>query len=151
MAGTGIRIELQGLPHIDAVLGRLANADLRPLLDALGAEVETQTRRRISEEKTSPDGTPWTPWSESYAATRHGGQSLLQSEGHLRDSIQYQLLSDNEAEVAAGSNLAYAAIHQFGGEEVGKNVPARPYLGLSDADVDDLAAVARAVVEGWLQ
>lgn len=149
MAGTGVRIELQGLSGVNAVLDRLANADLRPLLDALGSEVETQTRRRISEEKTAPDGAPWAPWSDAYAATRHGGQSLLQSEGHLLDSMHYQVIGGDVVEV--GSNLVYAAIHQFGGEEVGRNIPARPYLGLSDENIDDLAALASDVVAGWLQ
>lgn len=61
------------------------------LLDSLGGIVESQTRRRIADEKTSPDGQRWDDWSSSYAKTRHGNQSLLQADGDLLDSIQYQV------------------------------------------------------------
>ncbi|MFA0026812.1 phage morphogenesis protein, partial [Vibrio sp. 10N.261.49.A5] len=33
------------------------------LLDSLGGIVESQTRRRIADEKTAPDGSPWPGWS----------------------------------------------------------------------------------------
>lgn len=40
-----------------------------------------------------------------------------------------------------GSNLAYAAIHQLGGQ-AGKNkkvtIPARPYLKLTDDDLEEI-------------
>ena len=35
------------------------------LLDSLGGIVESQTRRRIADEKTSPDGHRWDDWSSS--------------------------------------------------------------------------------------
>ena len=81
------------------------------LLDSLGGIVESQTRRRIADEKTSPDGQRWDDWSSSYAKTRHGNQSLLQSEGDLLDSIQYQVQRN---QVRIGSPLAYAGVHQYG-------------------------------------
>ncbi|MBU2713731.1 phage virion morphogenesis protein [Zooshikella sp. WH53] len=65
------------------------------LLDTLGATVESQTRRRIEEEQTAPDGSPWPTWSSGYAATRHGNQSLLQNEGHLVDSLHSSVWGDN--------------------------------------------------------
>lgn len=81
------------------------------LLDTLGAVVESQTRRRISDEKTAPDGQPWDGWSPGYAKTRHGNQSLLQGDGDLLDSIQYVV---ERNKVRIGSPLAYAAVHQEG-------------------------------------
>lgn len=81
------------------------------LLDSLGAVVESQTRRRIADEKTSPDGANWPDWSESYNKTRHGNQSLLQGDGGLLDSIQY-LVEKNRVRI--GSPLVYARAHQEG-------------------------------------
>lgn len=83
----------------------------RELLESIGSVAESQTRRRISEEKTAPDGTPWQDWSDGYEKTRHGNQSLLQGDGGLLDSIQFYV-SGNKVHV--GSSLAYAVAHQNG-------------------------------------
>ena len=142
MAGTGleISIESEGLDRLNLRLAQLTAGltDFRPLLEALGAEVESQTRRRISEEKAAPDGTPWQPWSDAYGETRHGGHSLLEGEGELLDSLQFLVGSDR---VEIGSNLVYAAIHQHGGDEVGIPIPARPYLGIGPENEEDLMAI----------
>ncbi|MDE0382397.1 MAG: phage virion morphogenesis protein, partial [Defluviicoccus sp.] len=96
MAGSGaaleVRIDSAGLAQLQERLDRLARAlrpaELQDMLEGLAAEVETQTRRRISEERTSPNGEKWPEWEPSYAKTRHGNQSLLMGEGDLLDSIQ---------------------------------------------------------------
>ncbi|OOZ41665.1 phage virion morphogenesis protein [Solemya pervernicosa gill symbiont] len=144
MTGTSYRIKGEGFHQVREVLHTLENPDLLPLLDALGMELESQTRRRISDEKTAPDGTPWDEWSERYAETRHQGQSLLQGEGNLLDSIQYEVVGGDAVEW--GSNLIYAAIHQHGGTaDMAPGpaaVPAREYLGLSRGNANDLDAIA---------
>jgi phage virion morphogenesis protein len=121
-------------------LAKLTEQDYADLLEGVGALVEGQTKNRIRNEKTAPDGTPWQAWSDNYRATRHGGNSLLMGDGHLDDSIQYIVDGD---EVAVGSNLIYAAIHQLGGTpDMAPGpaaIPARPFLGLSQ---DDEQAVA---------
>jgi len=143
---SGVTLQIHGLDKVNAMLDRFAASiqGRRPdLLAAMGAEVESQTRRRIQDEKTSPAGGSWPGWSPRYAATRHGGQSLLQAgttQETLLNSLECFADSDS-AEV--GSNKEYAAIHQFGGAEVGKAIPARPYLGVSDANAADLEQVAR--------
>lgn len=81
------------------------------LLDSLGGIVESQTRRRIADEKTSPDGQPWVDWSAAYGATRSGNQSLLQGDGDLLDSLQYVV---EKNQVRIGSPLAYADVPQEG-------------------------------------
>ena len=121
-------------------------ADTRPLLDALGAELVSQAQRRISEEKESPEGRAWLPWSRDYAETRHGGQSLLQSENSLLESLQQAVYPDR---VVAGSNLVYAAAQQFGFPE--RDLPPRPYLGVSAANEADLLAVAEEFASAHLR
>ncbi|EGQ7799293.1 phage virion morphogenesis protein [Vibrio parahaemolyticus] len=81
------------------------------LLDVMGALVESQTRRRIADEKTAPDGSPWPDWSPEYKKTRHGNQSLLQGGGDLLDSITYVVQRN---QVRIGSPLPYSGVHQDG-------------------------------------
>ena len=64
------------------------------------------------------------------------------------DSIQF-IAGANEVEV--GTNLIYGAIHQFGGAEVGIDIPARPYLGISAENAADIEAVVVDFIEGVLR
>ena len=120
-------------------LEKLANPNLGELSSLLAAEGESQTRRRISEEKSSPDGTAWDVWSSPYAKTRHSGHSLLENEGDLVDSI---VSSADGIEAIWGSNLVYAAAQNFGY----KNLPAREFLGLSEENRHDMTAI----IDDWL-
>lgn len=148
MAGTVLHTDFSGIRRLEQRLAKLANPDTRSLLDAIGAEGESQTRRRIDEEKTGPDGKPWPKWSERYARTRTSGQSLLVAGGDLLDSIQH-LVSGDEAEW--GTNLIYGAVQQFGGQEVGMKIQPRPYLGLSLENMADLEAVVDSWVDAQLE
>ena len=143
MTGVSIKVSKGDLKRIDLRLNQIGRINPYDLLETLGAVVESQTRRRLSEDKESPDGSPWPGWSSSYAATRRTGQKLLESEGGLIDSIESYVTGNS---VKIGSNLVYAAIHQSGGEDVGMAIPARPYLGLSSDDQDEIAEI----VEDWL-
>lgn len=110
-----ISVEIRGdveLQRIRQHVEQLSDTGNRAkLLELIGAEVESQTHRRLRDEKTAPDGSAWEPWSDGYAATRHGNQSLLMGEGALDDSIQYFITG---SKVHVGSPLAYAAVHQDG-------------------------------------
>jgi phage virion morphogenesis protein len=154
MSGVRIEVTTQGL---DAVMERLAGlSDLNRavLLDQLGGLVETQTKKRIADEKRSPDGKPWKP--------NIAGSSILFREGYLLGSVHH--ISDAN-EVRIGSGLIYAAIHQFGGTILpkkakrlvftlkGKTVfatrvtmPARPYLGVS---AENAREIERSII-GYL-
>lgn len=158
------------LARYQRLLDTLGRSDHKAeLLESIGAVVESQTRRRISDEKTAPDGTPWAPWSADYAKTRHGNQSLLQGAGNLLDSIENQV---QRSSVRIGSPLPYSGVHQdgFSGavqvpahirritQAFGKalafpvyssvgsftrmmEIPQRQYLGLSSDNQTELLAV----------
>lgn len=136
MAGAGVQIDIkaEGLERLDRLLDRLAKPQLKHALEILTAAGESQTRKRIEEGGPDPEGFPWLAWSPRYAKTRHSGQSLLQSGGRLLDSIHAFVSGD---EVAGwGTNVIYGATHQFGDE--GRDIPPRPYLGISNDDRDEL-------------
>ncbi|BEO03097.1 Mu phage tail completion protein GpG [Serratia marcescens] len=111
----GIQVEVLGtatLADIKRAMEKLADSGLRTeLLDSIGAVVESQTRRRITDEKQSPAGQAWDKWSSSYAKTRQGNQSLLQGNGDLLDSVTF-ITERNQVRV--GTPLAYGGVHQDG-------------------------------------
>lgn len=137
----------QDLDRLQSMLNRLGNPDRQTLMEKLAFEGENQTKRRIAEEKTGPDGQRWPQWSDDYAARRKSGHSLLQGEGGLLDSITADA---DEGSAEWGSNLEYAAIHQFGGTEGmapgPAAIPPRPYVGLSD---DNLASLQK-IINDWM-
>lgn len=107
----GVRIDLA---LDDAALRRsLAEfvrrgSDLRPALDEIGQRLAASTLRRFETER-DPEGRPWPP---SARAKAEGGQTLSDT-GRLRASITHVVGRDS---VSVGTNVVYAAIHQFGGQ-----------------------------------
>ena len=102
-------------------------------------------RKTIStEENFKNEGRPdkWTYLAEPTKKQRkkkgHWPGQILQVSGQLAASINTYY--DNDSAVI-GSNLAYAAIHQLGGQ-AGRNksvgIPARPYLQLTPDDFEEI-------------
>ena len=60
------------LPPLARQLTRLAGRlqDLTPVMSSIGGLVEGSTRRRIAEEKTTPEGDPWKPLSARTIAAK---------------------------------------------------------------------------------
>ena len=48
--------------------------------------------------------------------------------------------------VLVGATKVYAAVHQYGWRE--RNIPARPYLGLSNDDKVDIIGIINTFLEG---
>ena len=113
--------------------------NLRPLMKNIAEIMATATEDNFKDE-----GRPekWVDLSETTKKQRqkigkYPGQ-ILQVSGQLASSIS-TAYDDNSAVI--GSNLAYAAIHQLGGQ-AGKNKkttsPARPYLKLTDDNFEEI-------------
>ena len=113
--------------------------NLRPLMKNIAGIMSTATEDNFKDE-----GRPekWVDLSETTKKQRqkigkYPGQ-ILQVSGQLASSIS-TAYDDNSAVI--GSNLAYAAIHQLGGQ-AGKNkkttIPARPYLKLTDDNFEEI-------------
>ncbi|MEH6776478.1 MAG: phage virion morphogenesis protein [Cereibacter changlensis] len=160
MVGVATELDLGGLAPARDLLSRISALDLDQLGgEEIGALLENSTKRRLQDEKTDPDGNRWVAWSATYDATRdHGTHSLLIGENHLLTSIQH--FSNSEA-VRIGSNLIYAAIHQFGADPAkahegslpgaeGAGIPARPYLGVSEEDRRDIERLVIGRLEDLL-
>jgi phage gpG-like protein len=135
--------ELAGAPLDDL---RRKLSDLTDLHDEVGMYLVSSTQQRF-EDGQAPNGAYWLP---SERSSKDGGQPLSDRR-HLYDSITYNADRDG---VEHGSQMIYAAVHQFGALIMPKDpggylvfragdgfvkvksvtIPARPYLGINGED-----------------
>lgn len=106
MTGASVRLDRTDVTRALASLRR-AGADLSGLMEEIAGHLEFATQRRF-ETESGPGGQPWTP---SARAREENGQTLTDT-GRLRASITREVSADA---LAIGTNVVYAAIHQFGG------------------------------------
>lgn len=128
--------------------------DTYSLFDNIGAALVTSTQKRFEDEQ-GPDGNPW---PQSLRASLRGGRTLTDT-ARMVGSITHNAYDGG---VEVGTNVIQAAIHQFGGTirpvradmlrfaipgggyaTVGEvTIPARPFLGLDDADEAEIIRLA---------
>lgn len=97
------------------VLDRLAERarNLAPAMREIGGTVVADAQMRFKASK-DPYGVPWRRLARRTIAQRRGkSDKPLLDTGRLRNSITYRLIGQHAVEI--GSNVEYAAIHQFGG------------------------------------
>lgn len=130
------------------------------LMESVGDALVSGTLKRFDAEE-DPQGNKWAP---SGRAADDGGQTLTDT-ARLRRSIDY---AATPGKVMVGSNLTYARIHQKGGTITPKTakklvftgrggnkvavdkvtIPARPYLGVSEDDMDEVKSVMADFLAG---
>ena len=143
---SSIRASMEGeLPELAEKLSRLSTIDKAGINNAIAEALRSGTIERFEGEK-SPEGAAWT----------------LTMTGQLKGSINARATEEG-AEV--GTNLVYAATHQFGAsgrviraknkpylafeyhgrtirkKQVTVNIPARPFLGISDEDRQEIKSL----------
>ncbi|WP_273792381.1 phage virion morphogenesis protein [Brucella anthropi] len=155
MSGPLLEVRETGLEAALSLLQGIEHAPRQELSEGIGRLVQEQTRRRLEEEKTTPEGAPWKP--------NITGTSILYRSGALARSIDYIATPTS---VMIGSSLVYARIHQLGGTIRPKTakalafmiggmvrlvqsvtIPARKYLGLSTQDQREIIEAT----EDWMQ
>lgn len=157
MSSVSVRLEGE-TEAMFARLRRLGDVDIAGISNAVAEGLRTSAVERFRTEE-GPDGRKWEP---SVRALQTGGKTLTQTAA-LKTSIHAQA---DASGAAVGTNLVYAATHQFGDERTvrAKNggylrfqiggkwvtkasvrirIPARPFLGISAAD----EAVIREILE----
>jgi phage virion morphogenesis protein len=141
------------------MFARLTN--LAPFWQDVGELLVVSTERRFGTQ-TGPDGAAWAPNKPITIAKWIGREGLegkkaeratarkriLRQSGALANSIAYQVGADG---VQITSGLKYAGVMQFGAAQgaFGRtrrngpipwgNIPARPYVGISDKDRQGIA------------
>lgn len=141
-----------------------AETDKKAINKALGHAVRTSTLQRFKQSR-GPDGRRW---KTSIRAAEGGGRTLVQT-AQLRNSIKVQA---DETGFAVGTNAKHAATHQFGepgrtirarrakalrfqmgGRWISKKqvrikIPARPFLGLSEDDMQEIKETVEDFIGG---
>lgn len=141
--------------------------DLGPALREIGVVLVDSTQRRF-DTSTGPDGARWEENSDTTileylggmkgaygkkgGLTKKGmaallGKKPLLREGFLQGTLSWQIDGNT---LLVGSPQKYAAAQQFGAEKgsLGKgapwgDIPARPFLGVSDADEETILDLLR--------
>lgn len=149
-----LKIELQ-TAELDRALTRLAASvkDMTPIMRAIGGELEAATERNFDDEGARI-GAKWKP---SQRALKTNGQTLRDT-GRLVASISAggagHVSEVTPHSVFVGTNVEYAAIHQFGGR-AGRNrkveIPARPFFGLNQQDEQDIAEKIAKMLDASLK
>lgn len=150
---------LAGLARLERGLG-----NPQQLMQDIGELMVERTKSRFKE-GVAPDGTAWAP-NSPVTLKRKSPETrpLFGQTGSLNSDIFYEA---DATQVSWGSNLIYAAVQHFGAEKgafgsyEGKgfgdttptisipwgDIPARPFLGISDED----GRLLTELVEEWLE
>jgi len=153
MAGIKLLIKATGIEAVERRLRDLAagGRDMKLTMGSIGEYLVRTTRDRFHDEE-APDGTPWAPLRETTKRRKQRNVGkILTEEGHL----QMVVLQADSDSVEVGSPYIYAGTHQFGAERGAfgatrrgspipwGDIPARPFLGLSDADRNEIEDIVR--------
>ena len=91
---------------------QVAMANPGQLLARLGEYLQSSTQGRF-DSQSGPDGTPWQALAPRYQRRKkYNPDKILTLRGYLRGGIRWQ--ADGQDAVLVGTNLRYAAAHQFG-------------------------------------
>lgn len=140
MAGAAFRLDIDDRALKRAIAGIIERGDdVGPLMRDWGEALTLQHEDRFRLQE-SPDGAPWEPLDPAYEARKRDERpaaGILVFDEFLR-RLHYNAGRDY---LEFGSGRIYAATHQFG--DKGRGIPARPFLGVSDDDRDELLEIAR--------
>lgn len=160
----------QVLAALTRLQGKLS--DLSPALKAAGEDLTESTKQRFNT-ATAPDGSKWAPNSELTLMRYLGrhesntkkdgkiskagidrilGKKPLTGESHsLQDQIAPEVIGTHLLRIIAPQK--YSAMQQFGGTRAEfphlfGDIPARPFMGLSDEDVAAFEETIRRFLAG---
>ena len=127
-----INVSLSGDRRV--LLNRLQN--LKPAFKNIGEHLTRTTDRRFEQEGGSPKWQPLKPKTIEEKRRKRRRVKVLQRSGTMRNTIRYFVTDKG---LLFGSNMVYARTHQYG--DRGRNIPARPFLKITDEDRDAIARI----------
>lgn len=163
MSSVSVKVNSDGdLDQLISRLDRISGIDKAGVMNAIAEGLRTSTQERFRS-GTDPDGSRWKP-SERERSGK--GKTLIRTNA-LSTSIRAKA---DATGAAVGTNKIYAATHQFGDERTiraknGKylkfkvggrfvsvssvrvNIPARPFLGISQSDDEEIRELLEEVFE----
>ncbi len=163
MSSISIRVDGDASKLLARMKG-LSNIDKKSLNEALAEGSRESTLERFKRSR-DPSGKRW---KTSIRAAQSGGKTLIDT-AQLRNSIKS---AADETGFAVGTNVIHAATHQLGDpkrtiraktarglrfringhfvtkQQVEVSIPARPFLGISDDDMEEIKATVEDFVGG---
>lgn len=137
MAGATVEFDDR---EVRAAIERAVQAmgDPSPMFRSMGEYLLIAHDRHFADQK-SPAGVTWRALSPRYQAHKKKNKDrVLILDGYLLNTLRYQVSS---TELLFGSNRVYAAAQHFGYPR--RKLPARPFLGTSTEDNQELSLIAR--------
>lgn len=139
---------------------RLFSARLNEMLRSIGSMEEVwqdaaqymvnSTRNRILRQKVSPSGEAWAPLSEVTIELKGHDRALFHT-GELARSIEVTSSGPDGFTVAAQAEHAsymQNGVKRTGGFIPNKRVPARPFMGFSEANKRRISRMLRDHIDG---
>ena len=119
--------------------------NIAPILDEIGSLMQDKILLNFREQH-DPEGNDWLELSDATLAQRRKngrGAEILRDTGILNNSITYNV-SGHAVEI--GSDEVYANMMHYGGTKTDfpwlwGDIPARPFVGASDADIAEINAL----------
>lgn len=144
----GAQITFNGRAAMVAIQD-MANAldNAEPLMRSIGEHLLIAHNARW-DAQVSPEGIPWAPLSPRYKARKakeRPGAKLLVFDNLLRGTLRYQ---PSATDVVFGTDRPYGARMQFGDGEGAGGILARPWLGTSQADDEEILAMTQEYLVG---
>lgn len=163
MSSISIRVDGDASKLLARMKG-FSNIDKKSLNEALAEGSRESTLERFKRSR-DPSGKRW---KTSIRAAQSGGKTLIDT-AQLRNSIKSAV---DETGFAVGTNVIHAATHQLGDpkrtiraktarglrfrvnghfvtkQQVEVSIPARPFLGISDDDMEEIKATVEDFVGG---
>jgi len=155
MPGDFIKVEIDD-HAIREALNRLMDhtGNIEPALVDISEYLTESTKQRFVDGK-APDGTAWEA-NTDYTLSRKKGDKPLIGEAK---ALSTQFSGDISANTLLfGSPMVYAAVQQFGakkhsftgGKSPWGDIPARPFLGISNKDEDVILNIIKDHIAGDL-
>lgn len=134
MSGARVIVGGNARPALKAALESLKGDRAELMLRDIGEYLVNSTRER-ARRHVSPSGQRWQPLSPAYKAykqRKRPGKPILEFDFHMLGDM-FSAHPEGTT-LLVGTNAVYGATHQFGRGKI----PARPFLGLSDADLAEI-------------
>ncbi|MDR3212359.1 MAG: phage virion morphogenesis protein [Azoarcus sp.] len=155
-----LTIEVDSI-RVQHLLKRLSNecsiSGIADTLKEIGGDLVYSTKQRFITGK-APDGTTWQGLSDvtKNLRARRGrfGTRPLDDTGTMKTNVSYRLTEDG---LVVGVNRRFgphadAGVHQTGTDRAGRGhkvtIPARPFLGLSETDINGIEITIVRAIQG---
>lgn len=124
--------------------------DLKPAMEKVRIYMLTNALPKRWRAQVSHTGAAWKAVEDPKRKEKLGSARILFLKGDMQRSVAsgpFSLTKTDKKSITIGTNMVYAATHQFGDPD--RNIPARPWIGFSKFDIKTREEIlVRYLLEG---